>query len=74
MAVKHLKFCVNNEWRESHTAKYMPVTNSSTGEIMAEAPCCTVDEVESAVAAAKAAFPGWSSKPVCLNPGQRTRT
>ena len=64
MAVKHLKYCVNNEWRESSTGKCMPVTNSSTGEIMAEAPCCTVDEVESAVAAAKAAFPGWSSKPV----------
>jgi malonate-semialdehyde dehydrogenase (acetylating)/methylmalonate-semialdehyde dehydrogenase len=42
----------------------MPVTNSSTGEVMAEAPCCTVEEVESAVAAAKAAFSGWSSTPI----------
>ena len=31
---------------------------------MAEAPCCTVEEVGSAVAAAKAAFPGWSSTPI----------
>jgi malonate-semialdehyde dehydrogenase (acetylating)/methylmalonate-semialdehyde dehydrogenase len=59
---ERLKYCVNNEWRESKTAKpYMPVTDSSTGAVIAEAPCCTVDEVNSAVAAAKAAFPGWST-------------
>jgi malonate-semialdehyde dehydrogenase (acetylating)/methylmalonate-semialdehyde dehydrogenase len=62
---KRLKYCVNNEWRESKTTKpYMPVTDSSTGAVIAEAPCCTVDEVNSAVAAAKAAFPGWSTTPV----------
>lgn len=42
----------------------MPVTNSSTGEVMAEAPCCTADEVNEAVAAAAAAFPGWAATPV----------
>jgi malonate-semialdehyde dehydrogenase (acetylating) / methylmalonate-semialdehyde dehydrogenase len=62
---KRLRYCVNNEWRESKTAKpYMPVTDSSTGAVIAEAPCCTVDEVNSAVTAAKAAFPGWSTTPV----------
>lgn len=61
---KRLRYCVNNEWKESTTGKYMPVTNSSTGELMAEAPCCTVDEVNSAVEAARAAFPAWSSTPV----------
>jgi len=61
---RRLRYCVNNEWRESKTTKYMPVTNSSTGEVMAEAPCCTVEEVGSAVAAAKAAFPAWSSTPI----------
>ena len=64
MVARRLRYCVNNEWRESKTTKYMPVTNSSTGEVMAEAPCCTVEEVNSAVAAAQAAFPGWSSTPV----------
>jgi malonate-semialdehyde dehydrogenase (acetylating)/methylmalonate-semialdehyde dehydrogenase len=65
MATRRLKYCVDNEWRESRTIKpYMPVTNSSTGEVIAEAPCCTVEEVNSAVAAAKAAFPGWSTTPV----------
>ena len=61
---RELKYCVDNEWRASATAKYMPVTNSSTGEVMAEAPCCTKEEVNGAVAAAKAAFPGWSATPV----------
>ena len=61
---RRLRYCVNNEWRESKTTKYMPVTNSSTGEVMAEAPCCTVEEVNSAVAAAEAAFPEWSFKPI----------
>jgi len=64
MAAKQLKYCVNNEWQTSGSGKYMGVTNSSTGEIVAEAPCCTVDEVENAVAAAKAAFPAWSSTPI----------
>lgn len=59
-----LKYCVNGEWRESRTEKYMPVTDSSTGEVMAEAPCCTEDEVNSAVEAAAAAFPEWSETPV----------
>ncbi|MCX5818938.1 MAG: CoA-acylating methylmalonate-semialdehyde dehydrogenase [Deltaproteobacteria bacterium] len=62
--LRRLRYCVNNEWRESKTTKYMPVTNSSTGEVMAEAPCCTVDEVNNAVTAAKVAFPAWSSTPI----------
>jgi malonate-semialdehyde dehydrogenase (acetylating)/methylmalonate-semialdehyde dehydrogenase len=61
---RRLKYCVNNEWLTSKTQKYMPVTDSSTGDVMAQAPCCTVEEVESAIAAAAAAFPGWSSTPV----------
>lgn len=58
--VERKKYCVNGEWRESQTDKWMPVTDSSTGELLAEVPCCTVDEVESAIAAAEAAFPAWS--------------
>lgn len=60
MTIKRMKYCVNGEWLESKTENYMLVTNSSTGEPMAEVPCCTVDEVESAIAAAQAAFPSWS--------------
>lgn len=54
------QYCVNGEWKDSQTTKWMPVSDSSTGEVIAEVPCCTVDEVESAIAAADAAFPAWS--------------
>jgi malonate-semialdehyde dehydrogenase (acetylating) / methylmalonate-semialdehyde dehydrogenase len=66
MAVKRLKYCVNGEWKDSATAKYMPITDSNTGKVIAEAPCCTVGEVHEAVAAAKAAFPSWSTTPVTV--------
>ena len=60
MSVERKKYCVYGEWRESKTDKWMPVTDSSTGEVIAEVPCCTVDEVEDAIASAQAAFPEWS--------------
>ena len=53
-------YCVNGEWKASKTEKWMEVTDSSTGQILAEVPCCTKDEVEEAIAAADAAFPEWS--------------
>jgi malonate-semialdehyde dehydrogenase (acetylating)/methylmalonate-semialdehyde dehydrogenase len=68
-SVRRLKYCVNGEWRDSTTEKYMPITDSSTGEVIAEAPCCTVEEVNSAVDAAAAAFRGWADTPV----SQRTQ-
>ena len=61
---ERLRFCVDNEWRESRTQKFMPVMNPSTGEQIAEAPCCTQEEVNSAVAAAHRAYPGWSNTPI----------
>lgn len=62
--VETLKYCVNGEWRESGTDKYMPVTDSSTGEVFAQAPCCTAAEVEAAIASANNAFPAWASLPL----------
>ena len=62
MGVERKKYCVNGEWKESKTTKWMEVTNSSTGEVMAEVPCCTAEEVEEAIASAQAAFPEWSQK------------
>jgi malonate-semialdehyde dehydrogenase (acetylating)/methylmalonate-semialdehyde dehydrogenase len=62
--IRRLKFCVGGQWRETASGKYMPVYNPSTGQQIAEAPCCTADEVSAAVAAAKAAFPEWSGTPI----------
>lgn len=68
-AVERKGYCVNGEWKESKTDKWMPVTNSSTGEVMAEVPCCTVGEVDEAITSAEAAFPGWSQ----MSLGKRTQ-
>jgi malonate-semialdehyde dehydrogenase (acetylating)/methylmalonate-semialdehyde dehydrogenase len=61
---KKLKLCIGGKWKESASGKTMPVMNPSTGQVMAEAPCCTADEVSEAVAASKAAFPAWSDRPI----------
>ena len=60
MAVERKKYCVNGEWKDSKTTKWMEVTDSSTGEVIAEVPCCTEEEVEEAIASAEAAFKDWS--------------
>ena len=62
--VRRLKMFVNGEWVESKTDRYSPVYDASTGEVTTEAPRCLPDEVNQAVAAAKAAFEGWSETPV----------
>ncbi|MDR1631176.1 MAG: CoA-acylating methylmalonate-semialdehyde dehydrogenase [Oscillospiraceae bacterium] len=59
-----VQYFVNGAFLESKTEKFFDVYNPSTGEVTGKAPCCTKEEVESAVAAAKAAFPAWSNTPV----------
>ena len=66
MPVRRLQYCVDNEWKDSLAPKYTAVMNPSTGEHIAEAPVCTREEVEAAVASCRAAFPGWASKPVAV--------
>ena len=62
--IKTLRPYINGQYVQSKTEKYTDAFNPSTGEVIAKVPCCTPDEVESAVASAKAAFPGWSATPV----------
>ncbi len=61
--MEKLKMFINGEFVESKTDKYYDLHNPSTGEKTGEAPCCTADEVNAAIAAAKAAFPAWSATP-----------
>lgn len=60
MSVERKKYCVYGEWRQSKTSVYMPVTDSSTGEVIAEVPRCTKEEVEEAITSAQSAFETWS--------------
>jgi len=62
--MKTLKYFSGGRWLDSGTGKHMDIFNPSTGEVIAKAPCCTKDEVESAIDAAAAAFPAWSATPV----------
>lgn len=61
--MEKLKMFINGVFVESKTDKYYDLHNPSTGEKTGEAPCCTEEEVNAAIAAAKAAYPGWSSTP-----------
>lgn len=62
--IKKLKYLVGGKWLDSTSGKYMDVFNPSTGEIIAQTPCCTQEEVNSAIEAAKKAFVSWSETPV----------
>lgn len=62
--IQTLRFLAGGTWIESRSAKYMSITNPSTGETIARTPCCTVDEVDFAIRSAANAFPGWSDTPV----------
>lgn len=61
---KKLMFCIGGKWLISKTEKYMDCYNPSTGEVIAQAPQCTTEEVEAAITAAKTAFPAWADTPV----------
>jgi acyl-CoA reductase-like NAD-dependent aldehyde dehydrogenase len=52
---------IGGEWVTPAGADPLPVVNSTTEEVIATIPGCTPVEVDHAVAAARAAFPGWST-------------
>ena len=58
--VERKKYCADGRWIESKADRYMPVTDSSSGELIAEVPCCTPDEVDAAITSAQKAFSEWS--------------
>ena len=58
--VRTLQICIDGEWRDSATDKYMEVTDSSTGLVIAQAPQATAAEVEEAIKTAHEAFLLWS--------------
>ncbi|XP_071800445.1 probable methylmalonate-semialdehyde/malonate-semialdehyde dehydrogenase [acylating], mitochondrial [Asterias amurensis] len=54
------KMFINGEFVESKATEWIDVHNPATNEVVTRVPKCTQDEMESAVAAASAAFPAWS--------------
>ena len=59
-----MKPYINGEYIDSKSEKFNTIYDPSTGKPIAQVPCCTKDEVEAAIAAAKAAYPAWKNTPV----------
>ena len=59
-----LKNFIGGEYRESKATDYRKVYNPSTGEVTAQVPNSTKEEVEETIQVAKKAFESWSKVPV----------
>jgi betaine-aldehyde dehydrogenase len=62
-----LRNFIDGEFVDAAEGATEDVTNPATGEVIAEQPLSTEEDVNRAVAAAKRAFPGWAATP----PGER---
>ena len=67
MAPETLKNFIAGEFVDPAEGQTEPVLNPATGEVIAHAPLSSAADVERAVAAARHAFPAWSTAP----PGER---
>jgi malonate-semialdehyde dehydrogenase (acetylating)/methylmalonate-semialdehyde dehydrogenase len=54
---------IGGQWQEINSVATTPIHNPSTGDVIAQAPLCGAKEVDAAVEAAAAAFPGWWETP-----------
>ena len=59
-----LKFLINGKWVNAKSTKYAPVTNPATGEVIAELPSATNEEINMAAEVAQRAFETWRGMPV----------
>ena len=63
-AVPTVKLLINGEFVESKTTQWRDVVNPATQEVLARVPFATLEEMNAAVAAAKAAFKTWRKTPI----------
>ena len=63
-----MKPYIGGQFIDSKTEKYNTIFDPSTGKAIAQVPCCTKDEVEAAIAAAKAAYPPGRTPPSASAP------
>jgi betaine-aldehyde dehydrogenase len=68
MAAQTLKNFIDGEFVDPVEGQTEPVLNPATGEVIAQAPVSSAADVERAVAAARHAFPAWST----ATPGERS--
>jgi malonate-semialdehyde dehydrogenase (acetylating) / methylmalonate-semialdehyde dehydrogenase len=58
-----LSLWINGQRAPSASSRFADVTNPASGEVIRQVPLANRADVDSAVAAAKAAFPGWRDTP-----------
>jgi len=63
MSCVRLKNYFDGTWTESASPDTLPVTNPATGEVIAQVPLSTTEEVGRAVEAARLAFEDWRQTP-----------
>jgi malonate-semialdehyde dehydrogenase (acetylating)/methylmalonate-semialdehyde dehydrogenase len=63
MGIPVLKNYIGGEWVASQSSEILGVHNPATGEVMAQVPLSTTEEVNKAVAAAKEVFQEWRETP-----------
>ena len=61
MTIVRDSFYINGEWVKASSPETLEVTTSGTGELFATIPAGTVEEANSAVEAAAAAFTAWAN-------------
>ena len=61
---KRDKFFIGGQWVAPSGKESIDVHSAGTGEVMGSVPAGTEKDIEAAVAAARAAFDGWSQTPV----------
>ncbi|BAC14692.1 methylmalonate-semialdehyde dehydrogenase [Oceanobacillus iheyensis HTE831] len=62
--VKNVKNYIGGEWIESRTEKTEDVFNPATGEVIAQVPISTTEDVHHAIEVANEAFKTWKEVPV----------
>lgn len=62
--MKTKQLYINGEWIDSTGNDIADVLNPATEEVIAKVPVGTNEDVDNAVAAAKAAFPAWNATPI----------
>jgi len=66
---REVRNLVGGTWEDSNGRETEPVYDPATGEVIAETPLSTAEDLDRAVKKAEEAFPGWAATPV----GERAR-
>ncbi|MEU9862384.1 aldehyde dehydrogenase family protein [Streptomyces sp. NPDC047971] len=59
----HDAMYIGGEWRPAASTDTIPVVNPADEQVIGHVPAGTVEDVDAAVHAARAAFPGWAATP-----------